>query len=130
MEDSKTAHRLYLIGGIILLAGLGIALLVHLTAGPSQSNWGYDLAGGSYYPINPEDSKLYRHDLELYGGKAGLLADGIRRWFVGLWQGKALAKTVAWISIFISAVLFYGAKLFSARAERTRQKGDERGSAG
>lgn len=118
MEDSRTARRLNLIGVIILLAGLAGASLIHFTVRDEPNGWGYDMTGGAYYPINPEDSKLYRHDLELYGGKAGLLADGIRRWFVGLWQGKALAKTVAMIAVCISAGLFYVAGLFASRARR------------
>jgi hypothetical protein len=52
---------------------------------------------------------VYRRDLELYGGKAALLADDFSRWFVGLWHGKSLAFTVAGISIFISFAFFFAA---------------------
>jgi hypothetical protein len=45
--------------------------------------------------------------MQLYGGKAGVLADEFRRWFVGLWQGKSLAYTVAFITIFMSFLVFY-----------------------
>jgi hypothetical protein len=48
------------------------------------------------------NSKMYIHDLEVYGGKANVLADEFRRWFDSLWQGKSLASTVACITIFIS----------------------------
>ena len=46
-----------------------------------------------------ERTKLYRHDLEVYGGRANVLADDFRRWFDGLWRGRNLAFTVAWISV-------------------------------
>ena len=42
--------------------------------------------GWNIYPIMPEDSKLYRHNLEVYGGKLNVIMDDFRRWFVGLWQ--------------------------------------------
>jgi len=43
------------------------------------------------YPMMPEDSKMYQRDLELYGGKAAVLADEFWRWFVTLWHGTRLA---------------------------------------
>ena len=55
----------------------------------------------------PEDSKKYLRDLELYGGKANVLMDQFRRWFMGLWHGKSLAYTIAGITIFISLGTFY-----------------------
>jgi hypothetical protein len=57
----------------------------------------------------PEDSKKYLRDLQLYGGKANVLMDELRRWFVGLWHGKSLAFTIACISIFVSFGVFYAA---------------------
>ena len=55
----------------------------------------------------PEDSKKYLRDMELYGGKANVLMDQFRRWFIGLWHGKSLAYTIAVISIFMSLGTFY-----------------------
>jgi hypothetical protein len=100
--------RLYLITAIILLVGLGSATLIYLTAeNDSDSVVGYEAVGGYIYPIMPEDSKRYIHDLELYGGKANVLANDFMRWFVGLWHGKSLAFTIACITIFISFWFFY-----------------------
>jgi hypothetical protein len=53
--------------------------------------------------------------LELYGGKAALVADDFSRWFAGLWHGKSLAFTVAVISIFISLVFFFAANRLPSR---------------
>ena len=69
--------RLYLITAIILLIGLGSAILIYLTAeNDSASVLGY------------ENSKMFIHDLELYGGKANVVANEFEHWFVGLWHGN------------------------------------------
>jgi hypothetical protein len=103
-------ESLILIGAIIILVGLGSAIWIYQSAGDdSDSVLGYEIIDGSAYPIRPEDSRVYRRDLELYGGKAAVLVDDFSRWFVGLWHGKSLAFTVAGISIFISFVFFFAA---------------------
>lgn len=99
---------LNLISAIVLISGLGSAILIYRTAeNNSYGVLGYEEEGGYVYPIMPEDSKKYLHDLQLYGGKANVLADQFRRWFVGLWHGKSLALTVACITIFISFGVFF-----------------------
>jgi len=116
IADLRTC--LILISAIIMLVGLGSAILIYQTAGhDSNSVLGYEIIGGSVYPIRPEDSKMYRHDLELYGGKAAVLADEFRRWFAGLWHGKSLAFTAAGISIFISFGLFFAANCLPSRSK-------------
>jgi hypothetical protein len=107
-EIAHLRESLILIGVIIMLVGLGSAILIYQSAGDnSDSVLGYEIIDGSAYPIRPEDSRVYRRDLELYGGKAAVLTDDFSRWFVGLWHGKSLAFTVAGISIFISLVFFF-----------------------
>jgi len=120
-----------LISAIILLVGLGSAVLIYQSAETDLSSvLGYEIAGESVYPIMPENSKMYKHDLELYGGKAAVLADEFRRWFVGLWHGKSLAFTVAFISIFISFVIFFAANHLpprlksDVRSENNRERPD------
>jgi len=99
---------LNLISAIILLVGLGSAILIYWKAeNNSYAVLGYEEQGGSVYPIMPEDSKKYLRDLELYGGKANVLMDELRRGFAGLWHGKSLALTVACITILISFGVFY-----------------------
>jgi hypothetical protein len=101
---------LNLISAIILLVGLGSAILIYRAAeNNSYGVLGYEEGGGSVYPIMPEDSKKYLRDLQLYGGKANVLMDELRRGFVGLWHGKSFAFTVACITIFISFGVFYAA---------------------
>ena len=108
MKNRRTF--LNLIGSIILLVGLGSAFLIYRTAENDLRNvLGYEQGNGSVYPVNPDDSKKYLRDMELYGGKANVLVDEFRRWFVGLWQGESLAFMVGGITIFISIGLFYAA---------------------
>ena len=114
MADLRTC--LNLISAIILLVGLGSAILIYRTTESSSSAvLGYDEQGGSVYPIMPEDSKRYLRDLELYGGKANVLMDELRRGFVGLWHGKSLAFTIACITIFFSFGVFYAASRLPSR---------------
>ena len=89
---------LYLTAAIILLVGLGSALLIYLTA---------DSASDSALVFDFVHSKKYRHDLEVYGGKASVITDQFCRWFEGLWHGKSLALTVACITISISFGFFF-----------------------
>jgi len=90
--------RLYLISAFTLLIGLGSSILIYLKAGNASDNIpGYE----------PKTSKMYTHDLELYGGKANVLASEFSHWFVGLWQGKSLAFTVACIAIVASFGFYF-----------------------
>jgi len=103
---SNKQYCLNLISAIILLVGLGSATVIYLTAeDESGSALGYDIVGGTMYPNVP--SKTYDHNLELYGGKPLVLANEIIRWFDGLWYGKSLAVTIAWISIITAGVIFF-----------------------
>jgi len=109
-EIADLRESLILIGAIIMLVGLGSSILIYKLAGNDSNRvLGYEIIDGSAYPIRPEDSKMYRRDLELYGGKAAVVVDDFSRWFVGLWHGKSLAFTVAGISIFISFIFFFAA---------------------
>jgi len=99
--------RLYLGGAVILLVGLCSAALIYLTAGEaSNSAEAYVLVNGVVYPVDLPHTKAYVHQLQHFGGKAAVLFDEFDRWFEGLWQGKSLAITVAWISVLVSLGIF------------------------
>jgi hypothetical protein len=107
---------LNLISAVILLGGLGSAILIYQTVeNTPYGALGYEAEGGSVYPIMPEDSKKYLRGLELYGGKANVLMDELRRGFAGLWHGKSLAFTVACLTILISFGVFYSANHLPSR---------------
>jgi hypothetical protein len=110
-----------LLSATILLVGLCSAVLIYQKADRDErAAMGYEAAGGSVYPIMPEDSKRYLHDLEQYGGKANVLADEFRRWLVGLWQGKSLAFTIACISMVLSLAGFYAANRLPSNEKSDR----------
>jgi hypothetical protein len=127
-EIADLRESLILIGVIIMLIGLGSAVLIYQYADDdSDSILGYEIIGGSAYPIRPEDSRVYRRDLELYGGKAALVVDDFSRWFAGLWHGKSLAFTVAGISIFISFMFFFAANRLPSRLKSNADPENHRG---
>ena len=107
-EIADLRESLILIGTIIILVGSGTSILIYQSAGnDSNGVLGYEIIDGTAYPIAPEDSKVYRRDLEHFGGKAAIVVDDFSRWFIGLWHGKTLAFTVVFISIFISLLFFF-----------------------
>ncbi len=122
---------LNLAGAIILLVGLGSAAGIYLAAqGASNGVLGYENEGGSTYPILPDDSKQYMRGLQLYGGTANVLADALRRWFDGLWHGKSLAYTVAFITMVISAGVLYAARQSPSVLESRAGNENSRGKSG
>lgn len=101
---------LLIIGVVILLAGLGTSLMIYRSADDAAYGvLGYEDDNGALYPVMPEDSKVYLRNLELYGGKMGVLTDTLRRWFVGRWHGRNLAFTAAFIALFIFFGFIYAA---------------------
>jgi len=109
-EIADLRESLILIGVIIMLVGFGSAILIYQRAGNDSDNvLGYEIIGGVAYSIRPEDSKIYRRNLGLYGGTTALVVDDFSRWFAGLWHGKSLAFTVVGISIFMSLMFFFAA---------------------
>ena len=103
--------RLYLGSALILVLGLCAAAAVYLTA-ENDSNGAvrYEVIDGVAYPVAPEDSKAYQRELERFGGKANVLAVELTRWFAGLWHGRALAVTLAAISVVASLALYLWAR--------------------
>ena len=88
--------RRRIIAVAILLAGLGSALVIYLLATPAPANpLGYE----------PEDSKQYLREMEVYGGKANVLASEFRHWFESLWHGPRLAVTVVCLTLVL--LLFF-----------------------
>lgn len=109
-QIADLSTRLKLISVIILVVGLASAAWIyHRADNVPYGVLGYVNEGGTLYPVMPEDSKQYLRSMELYGGKANVLADQFRRWFVGLWQGKSLALIIACATIITSWGFFYAA---------------------
>lgn len=100
-RPATTRMSLYIVATVILLTGLGSAVLIYLTveADPHDS-----------LIRDFEHSKRYRHDLEVIGGKMNVLMDQFCRWFATLWQGKSLAFTIAWFTLAVSFGIFLFAR--------------------
>jgi len=100
--------RLTLWSIAVAVVGLCSALLIYVTAGEAADLEGSEIVivDGKAYPVPLADSRMYRRELQRFGGKAALLFDDFNRWFAGLWHGRSLAVTVVWITAFISLGLF------------------------
>ncbi len=110
--------RIRLVTTSLLAVGLGSAAAIYLTALPKAANpLGYE----------PEDTKKYLRDLELYGGKVNVLATEFMRWLDGLWHGRSLAFTVAWLTIIAALVFWFFSTRLAAELDptpRDNQGGD------
>ena len=89
-KSANPQTRLYITAAIILVVGLGSSLFIYFTAGEIDTD--------SVFGDQIEESKSYRRSLELYGGKANLLASEFTQWFNGLWHGKSLGITIGCIT--------------------------------
>jgi len=84
----------------ILATGFAGAVLIWFTApDPAANPLGYEF----------RDSKAYLRNMEMFGGKANLLSAEFREWLTGMFQGRSLAFTVA----FLTALLALGIWLFA-----------------
>ncbi len=107
MNNAELKKRLRLACVIVLVAGLCSAMLIYLLAEDvPDDSLGYAIVNGTVYPLATRDSKAYRREVQRFGGKTALLFDDFNRWFADLWQGKNLAKTVAWISVLMSLGIY------------------------
>lgn len=88
--------RIRLITAAILIVGLGSAVVIYVAAQLS----------GNLPESDAQDSKQYLRAMELYGGKANLLASELRQWFNGLWHGTRLAVTVACITVVVAGLFW------------------------
>ena len=106
----------------MLAVGVVAGVSIYLVAEDEETASAYVIVGDTAYPVDPTRSKAYVRQLERFGGKAAVLFDEFNRWFAGLWQGKALGITVAWISIFIALVLFALARRLPCEHPRSRER--------
>ena len=96
---ATTGGRLRFAAAGVLIVGLASAIGIYLFAAPPT-----DDALSDY-----EQSRAYIHALELYGGKANVLAVKVTKWFDSLWHGTRLAYTVACSSVLLAGALWLAA---------------------
>ena len=86
----------------ILIVGLVTAIGIYVSAARSTDDMiAYEI----------EHSKQYQRTLELYGGKANVIAVEITQWFDSLWHGTRLAYTVACATVLLAAGCWLAAAL-------------------
>lgn len=93
----------------MLLAGMIFSSLIYQQAARLDDEIP-EYADGSVYIADPADSKMYRHELERFGGKTALLADDLNRWFSSLWSGRRLAILVGLFSFALALGFFRAGK--------------------
>ncbi|HKB81721.1 MAG TPA: hypothetical protein VKD04_00795 [Burkholderiales bacterium] len=94
---TKPQTRVRVITSAILILGLGSAIAIYIFADAPPANPLGELG----------DSKMYVHDMLLYGGKANLLGSEFAEWLGTLWHGRRLAFTVACITLLLAGVFRY-----------------------
>ena len=104
-EQRRPLHAVvYYWGVAVLIVGLsGAALIYVFTADDGDTDLASEISSG----------RMYRHNLELMGGKFSVYADQFSQWFAGLWHGRPLAYTVAVLAVAIALVCFWVARLMS-----------------
>jgi hypothetical protein len=110
--SARLRRCLYAACAVVLIAGLTVAGWIYVKAdeGPDLSGaYQIIVVNGVPQPIAPNESKMYMRDLQRYGGKMAVVFDDINRWFAGLWHGKSLALTVAFISVVVSFAFYFAA---------------------
>ena len=100
--DPKRKKSARTAAALILLIGLGISALVYVRAANDPHG---GISGEFALEESMRDSKRYVHDLEVYGGKANIIAADFIRWFSGLWQGTQLAFTIAALTVVTSIAI-------------------------
>ena len=110
--SARLRTRLYAACAVVLVAGLSLAGWIYVKAddGPDLSGaYQIVVVNGVPQPIAPNESRMYQRDLQRYGGKMAVVFDDINRWFAGLWRGRSLALTVAFIALVVSSGLLLAA---------------------
>jgi hypothetical protein len=85
-------RRALLVTTSILTVGLTAALVLYVAAARAPDDPADDLT----------ESKQYLRQMELYGGKANVLAAELQQWFSSLWRGRRLALTVACGTVLVA----------------------------
>ena len=101
LQPRWPAHLIFQRCGIgVLLVGLISAALVFCFA-----------ANGTNDGSLNDSSKLYDYQVERFGGQTTLLMVKFNHWLSGLWHGRPLAYTLAFLSILVAMGCFWLADL-------------------
>ena len=106
LNSAGTRFKLRLVAVVILVIGLSSAVSIWVVQDrvDRQRNAG---APNATEPVSPDDSRRYTHDVEMYYGQSGLLAERWKRSLQELTHGKPLAYTIAGASLASAGALLY-----------------------
>ena len=89
-------------GVLILMVGMSSAVLIWRHQDRIERENEAVQSADSATPLSPLDSRKHMRDMEIYSGKLGVLMERAGE----LFQGKALAKIIAFAAILASGSLF------------------------
>jgi len=101
----RTRTLLFAASAVVLVAGLSAGLALYATAQDEP-----ELSADSALLLSPGSSKLYIREVQRFGGKSAVLFDEVLRWLGDRWRGKALGKTVAFLSALAALGLYLVAR--------------------
>jgi hypothetical protein len=78
---------------LLLLIGFGSACAIYLTANTAATD--PQLA-------DLLTTKKYQREMQMIAGEANVAASEFQAWFAAQWQGKALARTVAILTVVVT----------------------------
>ena len=89
----------------VLVAGLSAGLALYATAEDEP-----EASADSALLLSPGSSKIHIREIQRFGGKQAVLFDELLRWFADRWHGKALGKSVAFLSTLAALGLYLVAR--------------------
>ena len=120
-------NRLIPCSVLVAVVGLSSAVLIYLTASEDSNldeNVQTIVVDGKTFRIPLASTKMYRRELQRFGGGAAVLFDDLDRWFASLWRGRSLAVTLASMTAFVSVGLFLLARQMPSDLD-PRPRGDD-----
>lgn len=114
LDDAILRRRFFAAGVVILVAGLAAAVLAYRAAVPDAD---------SVLVARLNNTKSYEYQMEVVGGRANILATELKEWFLGLWHGKPLAHTLAFLSVASALACFFVAHRLGVVARRRSKLG-------
>jgi hypothetical protein len=104
---------LRLLSAAVLVLGFAAALAIYVRASTAAADGTDD---------QTLETKQYQRQMEIYGGKANLLASDARGWIASLFHGRRLAYTTACLALLVSGILRLAAIPLPPLTEEERRR--------
>jgi hypothetical protein len=113
-ERSDRSALLRLLSAAVLVLGIAAALAIYVRASTAAADGSTD--------DQTLETKQYQRQMEIYGGKANLLASDARGWIASLFHGQRLAYTTACLALLVSGILRLAAIPLPPLTEEERRR--------